>query len=370
MTGRRVAIVGAGIVGCLIARELAAADSDAEIEVLDRDLIGSGVTRRSAGLSLARGATPVTRQMSAFSHRYYADLKASHPHLPIYPLGARLIMEGADDPIEAGYLPDLASPAEVSPESGLRQDALAREITWPEQARAWRLAGCHYADVYAVAQALAALARPRVRFREGVEVTGLTAGDSWVTLHCGSGEHLTADQVVLAPGPWLAAPAWRELVEPLGLRVKKIVAMHIEQAPAAGDELIIFESEDAFLLPLAHRGHWLFSYTAAQWDVDPDKLAAGPGLSAGDVEAARSCLRRYSPALAEACGSGRVCCDAYSPSREPVVCALDQAGRIAFAGAANGSGYRLGPAIAAQAVELLTRNESRSQGASGDHLRV
>jgi glycine/D-amino acid oxidase-like deaminating enzyme len=48
-----------------------------------------------------------------------------------------------------------------------------------------------------------------------------------------------------------------------------------------------------------------------------------------------------------------VFCDAYSPSREPLVRTLDHDARIVFAGAANGSGYRLAPAIAAEAADLL-----------------
>ncbi len=42
----------------------------------------------------------------------------------------------------------------------------------PDGARVWQLAGCHYADVYALTQAIAASIRPRVRFAEGVKVTG------------------------------------------------------------------------------------------------------------------------------------------------------------------------------------------------------
>ena len=87
-----------------------------------------------------------------------------------------------------------------------------------------------------------------------------------------------------------------------------------------------------------------------------------------NLGAARDCLRQYSPSLAAACHSGRVFCDAYSPDGEPVVRALDESGRIVFAGAANGSGYRLAPAIAAQATDLL--HLTRSEGATGDHQYV
>jgi glycine/D-amino acid oxidase-like deaminating enzyme len=356
---RKIVVVGGGIVGCLIARRLAEADPDVGITVLDRDLVGSGASRRSAGLFLARGATPRTRQMSADSHAYYAALKASHPHLPMFPADAVVVTDGTTEPAAIGYLPDLAAPAEVTP---------GWAGSGPGPWQAWRIGNCHYADVYAVTQAIAELARPRVRFAEGVAVTGLAIGRAGVTVRCGTGETLAVDRVVLAPGPWLAAPAWRDLLSPLGLRIKKIVAMHIERRPDPGDVVTLFDCDDAFILPVRHRGHWLFSYACTEWDVDPDQLASG--LSAANVEQARACLRRYSPALAEACASGRVCADAYSPSREPVASAIDGTeGRVVFAGAANGSGYRFGPAIAEQAASLVLNTEA-SEGVTDDHQYV
>ena len=359
MTGRAIAVIGAGIAGCLIARELAARDPEATITVFDRDLVGSGVTRRSAGVSMVRGSTPRTARMSRFSHDYYAALRAADPQLPIHPVNARLILTGAVDgtsgPSDLGYSPDHIG----SSAAGLA-DQLDNDLRLPPGTRLHRIDGCHHADVYALTQVIAAQTRQTgtVSFAESVKVTDLavngTGTSPGVTLSTSDGNRRTFDQAVLAPGPWLNDPAWHDLVAPLGLRVKKIVAMHLDRPPKPDDELIIFEAEDAFLLPVAHRGHWLLSYTRIEWDVDPDAIAAGIGLSPGDVEAARETLRPYSPALADACVSGRVCCDAYSPSREPVVTALGGTdGAVVFAGAANGSGYRLAPAIATEAVDLL-----------------
>lgn len=359
MTQPAVAIVGAGILGCLIARELAARHPEVSLTVLDRDAIGSGASRRSAGLHLPRGATARTRRMSADSHAYYAALKSRHPGLPIYPVGVTVI---SDRGPAGGPGGDYLSQACPSPAAV----AVDGAVVLPDGARAWHIAGCHYADVYQLGQALAADLRPHVRFLEGVAVTGLVPGAGSVTVLTGTGERLVADSVVLAPGPWLSAPAWGDRVAPFGLRVKKVVAVHIEQRPGPADEAVILDAQDAFLLPVTHRGHWLFSYTSQEWDVDPDALTAG--LSAADLGAARDCLRLYSPALADACGAGRVFCDAYSPDREPLVRALDEQGRIVFAGAANGSGYRLGPAIAAEAVDLLELQHI--EGVTGDHQYV
>jgi glycine/D-amino acid oxidase-like deaminating enzyme len=338
----RIAIVGAGIIGCLIARELAARYPGAPITVLDRDAVGAGASRRSAGLHLPRGSSARIRRMSADSHAYYADLKRAHPGLPIHPIRATVI---ADNTRIENYLPE-ARPTPAPK---------ANETT------TWHITGAHHTDVPALAQALATQLRPQVTFAEGAAVTGLTQAPDSITLTTSTGARLTIDQVILAPGPWLTAPAWRDLLAPLALRVKRVAALHIDKQPTPADEVVLFDTEDAFLLPLPHRGHWLFSYPSQEWDVEPDQEA---GLEDKEFAQALDCLRRCSPTLADACHGGRVFCDAYSPAREPVVRALDPAGRIVFAGAASGSGYRLAPAIAAQTAALV------QQGAPGDRQHL
>lgn len=367
MTDRAIAVAGAGIIGCLVARELAARSPGTAVTVFDRDTVAAGASRRSAGLFLPKGDTERARRMAAYCHGYYADLRRSHPGLPVYPVGVTAVAgPGDEDSVLGRYVPPGApEPAIAAPAGPAGLVTLpagpSGEVTLPAGARAWRISGGHYCDVPRLAQELALQLRPEVTFAEGVAVTGLVADDEGVTVECGTGTRLTADAVVLAPGPWLSAPAWRDLITPLRLRVKRIAALHIPLPPGAGDEVVVFDSDDSFLLPLAHRGHWLFSYCCPEWDVDPDRLVAG--LTAEHFGQARALLRRYSPALAAACNGGRTFCDAYAPHGEPVVAPLDAAGRIVFAGAAGGSGYRLGPAIAAEAVDLLAQ---RSEGVSSD----
>jgi D-arginine dehydrogenase len=336
--------VGAGIVGCATAREVASRRRDVPVVVLDRDTIGGGATLRSAGLHLPRGATDRVRRMAAYSQDSYERLREARPALPIRPLGLTIVASGTSEPeLRAAYLESARLARAAGVPGGL--------VRVPEHSAAWRGEGCHHADVRALAQALARELRPRVSFHEGVRVIAVEPTAGAVVLRLSTGRSLGAGRVVLTPGPWLAAPAWRTLVAPLGLRVKKIVALHVEQCPSPQDGVIVFDDDDAFLLPLPDRGHWLFSYTSQEWDVDPDAVATG--LSARDTEEALDCLRRHAPALAERWAGGRVFCDAYSPDREPRVQALDPAGRVVFAGAAGGSGYRLAPAIASEAADLL-----------------
>lgn len=342
MTGVDAAIVGGGIIGCLIARELVTRSPGMSVVVLDRDAVGSGASRRSAGLHFPRGATRRVRDMAGASQDYYERLKGDDPALPIHPLGASVLARDADL-VGRVYLgrANLTRAREVP----------GNPVTVPDGTGVWNGEGCHYADVGALVVTLAAELRPRVRFREAVAVTALEPGDDEVVLRLGTGESMSAAAVVLAPGPWVHAPAWRRLVEPLGTRVKLVVALHIDQVPTERDRLIVFQDDDAFLLPMVRRGHWLFSYTSPHWDVCPDAL--GDGLTGASLAEGRAALGAWAPKLADLATAGRVFCDAYSPSREPLVQVLDHDARIVFAGAANGSGYRLAPAIAAQAADLL-----------------
>ncbi|MGX1491447.1 D-arginine dehydrogenase [Streptomyces tendae] len=341
MTSADVTVVGGGIIGCLVAMEVLARAPGSRVVVLERDAVGSGASRRSAGLHFPRGATERVRSMSAFSQSFYEKMRLHDPQLPIHTLPMHVLSSDATH-LEQTYL----AAAGLTRTTGLPGFMVAA----PAGAQVWKGKGCQYADVGALTEALARTLRPHIGVREGIEVTGIEPGSTEVTLQLSTGEAMASSKVVLAPGPWVGDPAWRSLVEPLGVRVKKVIALHIDRAPEDDDGAIVFEDDDAFLLPVHHRGHWLFSYTCQDWHVEPDRLTGG--MTRANLDEALSCLAAYAPALAAHATSGRVFCDAYSPTHEPLVRTLSD-GHVVFAGAANGSGYRLAPAIADEAAGLL-----------------
>ncbi|MDX2934497.1 NAD(P)/FAD-dependent oxidoreductase [Streptomyces ipomoeae] len=341
-----VAVIGGGIIGCLVARHIVHEHPASTVLLLDRDAVGCGASRRSAGLHFPRGADERVRRMSGYSQEFYEKLKADQPTVPIHPVGMSMVSRADREELERIYTePIQRADAQAVP------TVCGAPVRLPPGMSLWDIRGAHYADVHRLVQTLVTGLRPYVNVREGVRVTALEPSAHGVRLSLGTGERLAVDRAVLAPGPWLAEPAWADPVAPLEARVKKIVALHIDHPVDESDRAVVFHDEDAFLLPLAHRGHWLFSYTCQDWDVDPDRV--GAGLDAHDVEQARAFLSRYAPALASRCTAGRVFCDAYSVSRRPLLRRLDPAGRVVFAGAAGGSGYRLAPAIAAEAVRLF-----------------
>ncbi|MGW3265256.1 NAD(P)/FAD-dependent oxidoreductase [Streptomyces sp. NPDC001056] len=359
-----VVIVGAGIIGCMTARELVAAFPGAAVAVVDRDQVGSGASRRSAGLHFPRGSSARVRGMAALSERRYRELREELPGLPVHDVPTTVVAaESSAGRLAEHYLPSAGlDPVRRVPAGP------AGMVRLPAGSGAWSVHGGQYADVHGVAQLLAARLRPGVRFFEGVRVVAIESCPDRVRLRLSTGEVLAARTAVLAPGPWIEDPAWRRWTAPLGLRVKKVVALHVEQRPRPADGVIVFEDEDAFLLPLHHRGHWLFSYTCAQWDVSPEGTHSH--LSTVEIAEGRAVLERFAPGLVRHCGTGRVFCDAYSAERAPVVRPVDEHGRVIFAGAANGSGYRLAPAIAAETVRAVGTVDARTTAGATEAARA
>ncbi|WP_067822001.1 NAD(P)/FAD-dependent oxidoreductase [Nocardia inohanensis] len=330
-----IVIAGAGVLGCLIAAEIAARRPELDIMMVDRGTIGGGATRHSAGLDIPRGHSARVRRMAAYGRRYYADERRVLPMTVIAPAAA-----------ESGLRTRYLDGATLRAVPAIRSDL----VTCPGGYRAWH-GTCAHAEVDAVARGIAREIRSRVRIHEGVRVLAVEPRPAGMLLRLGTGRDVLAGRVVLAPGPWIGAPAWQEFLAPFDIRVKRVVALHIDRVPAAEDPAVIFDAEDAFLLPLSERGHWLFSYTSDIWDVMPDDPPTG--VTAADLTAGQRILAKYAPGLIPHTVSGRAFCDAYSPDREPVVRCSPRDRRVVFAGAANGSGYRLGPAIAAETADLL-----------------
>lgn len=352
-----VAVVGGGILGISIAHEIVRRELDVRVIVLDRDQVGSGASRRSAGLHFPRGSSARIRALAGQSQDAWEELARRWPEAPIHPVGMSLLT-AEPGALSTSYLERAAlQRLETVPDPAVRV---------PEGVSCWSVSGAHYADVGALTQMLASQLRDRVTIREGARVTDVNPVPGGVTMRLGTQETLTVDRLVIAPGPWLRDPAWHGLLGPLPARVKKVVALHLDRPVSSTDGASVFEDEDAFLLPLHARGHWLFSWTCLEWDVDPDTI--GGELSRHHLADARELLGRYAPDLVGRISGGRVFADAYTTEDGPLVRSLDTQERIVFAGTAAGSGYRLAPAIAAEAVDLL-RGPVRS-GATKDSRKA
>jgi glycine/D-amino acid oxidase-like deaminating enzyme len=341
---QRIAVVGAGIIGALAAREILTSRPDARVWLIDRDLVGLGASQRSAGVHFPIGRTERIRSMATFSQAYYARWAVAAPTLPFHKLNLYAVASSEVEPaIRSMFVAADKVSMPPSESEGL--------LPWPEGFVFWHVPGCHYADVSTLVRVVARELRERATLLEGVAVVAVAERLDGADVTLGTGDILQVEKVVLAPGPWIKTDGWCEFIEPLGLRVKKIVAFHLDHPLPDGATAVLFPEEDAFIVPMHDRGYWLFSYTCPEWDVAPDELHGG--ISDRNLTEAKAILRRYAAGSAPTIRAGRVFCDAYSPAREPVVGAVGTTGNVIFAGGACGSGYRLAPGIASEVTRLL-----------------
>nr|WP_200985109.1 FAD-binding oxidoreductase [Rhizobium rhizogenes]QCL09179.1 FAD dependent oxidoreductase family protein [Rhizobium rhizogenes]QCL09813.1 FAD dependent oxidoreductase family protein [Rhizobium rhizogenes] len=339
-------VVGAGVIGMMIARELAERQSTAL--VLDRTLVGCGASRFSAGLHIPVGRNPRLRDMAATSETAYRALTDADGTFPTEEIDLVWVSSEANFKKDLATFTEDASPTTSSRSAGATIGPLA---TRPDS-RLIEAKGARFTDVGCLVERLSASLRRSsfVEVWEGTQLTAFEPHEKLVALHLADGRTISTRRLFLAPGPWALESPYAAQSRRWGIRIKKIVCMHIDVVPNEKDCVWYFSEDDAFMLPVKHRNHWLLCFTVDVWNVEP--IIGSFSITEAERAQANAILAKFFPHLLPHCNSGRVFCDAYSTEREPMIKALDDAPNIIFAGAANGSGYRFAPAIACQAVCL------------------
>lgn len=346
-----LAIVGGGITGVMAAFVAHRRDPQARIVLLDRAEIAAGASRYSAGLEIPFGRAPSQKAMAVQSAAFYVDLLQRRPGLAIRELASFLVFAPEHTQMLAGRFALELAPALTS---GELEELIAKLPPFRLQPAETVTTGpwSRVADVAPLCRMLAhdLAGSQAVVFRQQAEVRGLQGDDiDGFRLQLIDGEQVHARRALSATGPWMQPAGCREFLLASGVRVKKIVAVHIAGAPLNRSPVLFFPAEDAFLLPLP--GHWLLSIASGEWDCRPDP--AQLHISPADLDLARSILNRRLPGLAQRITGGRVYCDAYALDWLPLISRLPGCTRFVVASGGSGAGYRLAPAIAERALDLL-----------------
>ena len=349
-------IVGAGIIGATTAYLAGQRQPDWRILLADRSLVGQGATQYSVGLYLDYGRTAAHRSLVVESAHFYRQLKTDVPDLPIYDLPFYGVVNQARLSELLTLFTTDARLATADEFEALRRVYSDLRLAADQVLLAASGGG------YAMPAAIAAVLARRFASSEGKECWEGTdvvdmrridgVRERGYALQIADGRVINAARVIVATGPWMIDGLGNEAAQSSGLRVKKIVACHLDRIPGPRDPIVFFFDEDAFLLPSYERRQWLFSFTSQEWDCKPEISQ----LKINDVDrsAARAILERYCPSFVEHYNGGRVFCDGYSPDRLPVTAQLPELPDVVFAGGCSGSGYRLGPGIAKAALAQLS----------------
>ncbi|GFE18339.1 hypothetical protein Sgleb_63860 [Streptomyces glebosus] len=346
-----LAVVGAGIIGAMTAYRAARRSPRPRVLVLDAGTPGAGATGSSAGFDLPSGRGAAQLELAARSAARYRELVAQHPELTRDRVAVRWLVDAAGQAALARSLhgePPAAADAETERRLAEIFPGFTRS---PGTALLTSPPAEHTAPARTVAVLLEQVraAAPGNAVWPGFAVTEVRRRAGLFDLYAHDGARVSARRLVTATGPWALDGPYGEVARTYGVRCKKVAAYHIPVCPPAGAPALVLEDDDAFLLPQPDRDRWLFSFTSQDWDCAP----GSPSMRLGphDRRLARAVLDRHVPGFAPLLGGGQVHCDGYAPGHLPVVAAAEDGAVLAVAGA--GSGYRLAPAIAEDALALL-----------------
>ena len=342
-----LAIIGGGIVGVSILYQALKKFPNFKIALFDRSLVGSGASFYSAGLSIPLATNEIVRDViknndpEQFNNQYS---KCRHKIETFYivsksSLSAFLKCYAGDDIPQSIDKIGMNKIRKYFSDFKLNDDKIIL-VSYKN----------HYADTYSIIQNVVSDTRStgKADIYESTEIIAIDDSQKYIVLQ-GLTTAFLAKKVFIATGPW------HKFETSSKTQNKKIVAFHLkdirldQKAP-----VVFFYDEDAFLLPLHEKGHWLLSYTCQKWNVAP---SLDLSIEPDELSEAQCLMRPFIPISINKISGGRVFCDAYTKNKEPIVEYLNSSRKsVIICSGMSGSGYRLASGVANMALLKLSEH--------------
>lgn len=334
------AIIGGGIIGAMVATLAKIRNPKLSIAIIDKNMVGHGASLLSAALSADCSNGQHTNDLITRNARVMQEL-GKFIDLPLIEKPCIHIVGSAElYKFNHSYLNSKHKSEIINSISSLG------ELTIPKDKEIFLSdKGVHFVNISALLNNLCAFLRSNdCRIYECCEVQKLSKSNDTTIITCTNNLEFIANKVCVAIGPW----SNNSVIANYASKNKKITAFHLNKLPSDNDPIIMFFDENAFLLPLTYRKHWLYSITSDEWNVNPeDKLS----ISKNDLEEADKILNKYGMNFSNLFSGGRVFCDSYNQTRELSI--QKPYPEIAIVTGASGSGYRLSYGVADKVLEGL-----------------
>lgn len=344
-------IIGAGIVGTLAAFYAIKRHKKMRILLVDKNLVGGGATQFSLGLDYPFGNNIIKKVMSDDSIVAWQELNSYLPNLRkelsfygiVSTRNLKKILDGLKN-----------KEVEILSDNFYKNQYLSLQPNlYPDQIMLKGL-HCQYNDARAIAIKLAEVFTAygeNAHLWEGIEVNQISYTNAGFDVELSDYCNIRSEKILLALGPWAPYSKFNTFFNNINIRTKKIVSLHVDCAPNVNDPLFYFFDEGAFLLPTPKASRWIFSFTAWVWDCHPDNSLLH--ITDNERIIGNSILNRYIPNTSFVGHGGRVFCDSYTDDWTPIVASSIVSTNLAIATGGSGSGFRLAPYMAMQALEIL-----------------
>lgn len=345
-------VIGGGIIGTWAMHLAKTMFPHWNTLLVDANLVGNGASRHSASLDMPGGHTPLRKRLVKTSKKNWKTLISDQPSLPMRDIDAFGICKKKELKAIGQQFSGLTfGDDRLSHLKKLSKFLPGFDVT--KDHALFHIPFAQYATQNTVVEQMISDLRKQERctILEGLEIKSISMVGDRLKLTSENGISLKTKRVIEATGPWMLSGPMAKECASFGIRTKKIVALHIEQEPHPDASVIYSFEKEAFLMPRHEEGRWLFSFRRDVWDVPPrlEELR----INASDLSAAKKVLNALYPPFVELISGGRSFCDAYGQDGEPIIKSVSEAGNYIIAGGGSGSGFRLAPGIALEALSLL-----------------
>jgi glycine/D-amino acid oxidase-like deaminating enzyme len=357
VTGGRVVIIGAGLIGLSTARALTARGVD-DVLVLERATLASGGTGKSSGVVRCHYGVP---SLAAMAWRSLPTFEALGETVGFRQVGY-LVAVGPQN------VPALRATTSMHQQLGIDVELISHERAaelWPYlrlddvAAFGYEPRG-GYGDAAQLASHFGARARDGgARIRQGTPVARvLTRGDAVTGVELAGGDVVDADVVVVAAGWWS-----RALLAGAGVELP-VTSVHSELIVVdAGEPLrglpVLSDLVSLQYARVEGSGRLLVGNSdhSRPADADPDDYP-NRASEAGLEQAAAKVLHRFAGFPSPAVASSYAGCYDVTPDWNPVIAPVGAAGLIVAAGF-SGHGFKISPAVGDLLADLVLDGDSR-----------
>lgn len=352
-TTYNLTVIGGGIIGAWTMHLAKTMFPHWDILLVDANLVGNGASRYSASLDMPGGHTPLRKKLIKSSQEHWKKLLSNEHSLPIKGINAFGISKKEELQTIREHFSGFIS-EEDNHENYLKKlhDFLPGFDVTNEHSL-FQIPFAQYATQNNVAEHIISNLRrdDKCTIMEGFEVASVSKMKDFVKLTTGNGISIKTKNVIEATGPWMLTGPMSSNCASLGIRNKKIVALHIQAVPHPDAPVIYSFDHEAFLFPRHEEGRWLFSFRSEEWNVTPNLEELK--INSHDLVTAKNVLNSLYPPFVDLIAGGRSFCDAYGLNGDPIIKSISGLENYVFAGGGSGSGFRLAPGIALEALTIL-----------------
>jgi glycine/D-amino acid oxidase-like deaminating enzyme len=352
MDSAPVVVVGAGIVGLCVATELVRTYPDHPIILIERSRPLEGASSYAGAGDLPLFWSPIHEDLIRRSWAWHDARSTGSSYRTRHAVAWFRL-----DPETRNQILDGAMPCHDADADAGMLDALRGSVTEEALSTAHASWGYRISTRRWGAALLSDLERHQHFTLLRAQVEETSPSSRHVLVRLADGSSISAAAAVITVGPWILNQdnSWSDFARERFVRTKRVYGLRARFDPSRRGSAVLVDAKAAvFAMPTGNPDELAMSIKHAEWDVPPGETILPPEVLAS----ATRLLDEFTHLGPIRSVRTRVHADTYTSGDTPVVERIDGAdSRLVVITGTHGSGVRLAPALAQDAVRLLEAHQ-------------